>query len=341
MSTTNNNKIERRSFVEVCASQGDAFELVGYCALYNVESKDLGGFVEILAPGCFDRSLSNGDPVYFCFNHSVSAILARSDNGTLELSSDDKGLRFKAKLNRNISLHKDIYESCRSGLYRECSFGFTVGPDGQKWANGVRTITDCRLIDTSLVGMPAYEGTSASARSRIPSTEDLRARLARINKQIDKQDHESEDEARRKRADELGVKIYGTNQRSYDGDDKDTAMDELQELCDARYGQNRYKVIDCDGTRSKGYAIVRDMCSDSEDFYAVDYDEDDEQDERQLQPGHVSSLCKKLRFTSNRRRVMPQGTTWSKSKRALDVASEWLNRADERAMQQRIAAASR
>ncbi len=160
-------------------SQGDKFQIAGYAALFNSPSKNLGGFVETIAPGAFDRALRENQLVRFTFNHSMDAVLARTDNGSLVLSKDAKGLRFVAQLNPNIQQHRDLFEACRSGLYNECSFAFTAKPTGQTWsADGTqRTLTDVDLADVSLVGVAAYEGTSASARSATASTNDLLERV--------------------------------------------------------------------------------------------------------------------------------------------------------------------
>src|SRR5579864_2692450 len=159
-------------------SAGDKFQIAGYAALFNSPSKNLGGFVETIAPGAFDRALREKQLVRFTFNHSMDAVLARSDNSSLALSTDSKGLRFVAQLNSNIQQHRDIFEACKAGLYNECSFAFTVAPNGQTWStDGTRrTLTDIDLADVSLVGVPAYSGTSASARSASVSTGDLLAR---------------------------------------------------------------------------------------------------------------------------------------------------------------------
>src|ERR1700761_5644624 len=109
-------------------SQGDKFQIAGYAALFNSPSKNLGGFVETIAPGAFDRALREKQVVRFTFNHSMDAVLARSDNGTLALATDKKGLRFTAQLNPSIQQHKDIFEACKAGLYDECSFAFSVAP---------------------------------------------------------------------------------------------------------------------------------------------------------------------------------------------------------------------
>jgi uncharacterized protein len=218
-------------------SQGDKFQLTGYAALFNSPSKNLGGFVETIAPGAFDRALREKQVVRFTFNHSMDAVLARSDNGTLVLATDKKGLRFTAQLNKNIQQHKDIFEACRAGLYNECSFAFTVAPDGQQWSpDGTqRTLLDVDLLDCSLVGVPAYEGTSASARSAASSdVNDLRARVLAM----------PADWARQERAYRLGLEIAADQRAARavaesddEDDDTDEEMDSLRSALANHFGK--------------------------------------------------------------------------------------------------------
>src|SRR5579863_8217754 len=129
-------------------SQGEEFVITGYAALFNSPSKNLGGFVETIAPQAFERTLAEKPVVRFTFNHSLDDVLARTDNGTLALNTDSKGLKFRAQLNPKITRHSDLWEACRSGLYNECSFAFTVHePGGQSWSpDGTqRTLLDVDL----------------------------------------------------------------------------------------------------------------------------------------------------------------------------------------------------
>ena len=177
-------KIEQRTLSVELRAEPD-FVIAGYGALFNSPSKNLGGFVETIAPTAFTRSLAEKAPVQFTFNHSQDFILARNNsNGTLQLTTDAKGLRFRAQLNSKIQSHCDIWEACRSGLYTECSFAFIVAENGQSWSpDGTqRTLLDVDLIDVSLVGTPAYEGTSATARNADGAyVEAMRARLGTMN----------------------------------------------------------------------------------------------------------------------------------------------------------------
>lgn len=170
-------KIEQRSFAGTlrAASDEGKFELRGYAAAFNSLSKDLGGFKERLAPGCFKRSLDEGDDVFALFNHDRNIILGRRSAKTLDVAEDDKGLKFAVRLNPASQSHRDIYASVQRGDISECSFAFTVNDDadqdledatdekGQRFIR--RTIKRCSLLDVSVVTYPAYNTTSVQARS--------------------------------------------------------------------------------------------------------------------------------------------------------------------------------
>jgi len=218
-------------------SQGDQFQISGYAALFDSPSKNLGGFVETIAPGAFDRALQEKQVVRFTFNHSLDAVLARSDNGTLALTTDSKGLKFKAQLNNNIQQHRDLFEACKSGLYNECSFAFTVPPDGQRWSpDGTqRTLLDVDLLDCALVSQPAYEGTSAAARSAaaIVGKSDLLTRLLAM----------PADWARQERLNALGQEIAADERAARAAaadeaeDDTDEEMDNLRSALANHFGK--------------------------------------------------------------------------------------------------------
>jgi len=139
--------------------------------MFNSPSQDLGGFIEIIRPGAFAKSIANGDDVRCLFNHEADNILGRNTAGTLRLKEDSVGLFFECDLG-NQSYATDLYESIKRGDVNQCSFGFFCREDN--WlptseAPGVlREILEAELMDVSPVTYPAYLATSLSARSLFP-----------------------------------------------------------------------------------------------------------------------------------------------------------------------------
>ena len=145
---------------------GDKPTVVGYGAVFNSESNDLGGFREYIAPGAFEGRLE--DDVRFLVNHDANLILARTTNGTLRLSVDEKGLRYEADL-PNTSTARDLMELLKNGTISQSSFAFTVEEDSWEVKDGmnIRTIDKVsQLYDVSSVTYPAYNDASSSVALR-------------------------------------------------------------------------------------------------------------------------------------------------------------------------------
>ncbi len=165
---------ETRTMSAELRTMGDEFSLIGYAATFNSWSKDLGGFREKILPGAFTRSLNAKADVKALFNHDPSKILGRTLSGTLTLSTDAKGLRFRCQLDKENQSHRDLYASIKRGDISECSFAFSVAQDGDMWVEGMdpdtnqrtslRTLKDVDLLDVSAVTNPAYDNTAVGAR---------------------------------------------------------------------------------------------------------------------------------------------------------------------------------
>lgn len=172
-------EIERRDFVfedtdELVIEQradGRA-AIVGYAAVYNRLSLDLGGFREEILPGAFDKILNRQrgrQDVVALFNHDSNIVLGRTSSGTLELSGDDKGLRYV--VTPPVS-RADVLELIQRRDVRGSSFAFTVDKSGEGFRQGddgkaVRQIREVSgLYDVGPVLVPAYPSTSASVAMR-------------------------------------------------------------------------------------------------------------------------------------------------------------------------------
>lgn len=149
--------------IEVRESDSDDMMLEGYAAVYNSET-DLGHFREVIRPGAFDDVLDND--VRALINHDPNLILGRTTNGTLELSVDERGLKYKVKLG-DQQYAKDFYESVKRGDISQSSFAFTI--DKQSWneERTVRSVDKVRqLLDVSPVTYPAYAAATVQARDQ-------------------------------------------------------------------------------------------------------------------------------------------------------------------------------
>lgn len=146
--------------------------LFGYAAIFNQLSTDPAlGFREKIRPGAFARSIRTKADVQCLQEHNPTMILGRTKSGTLRLAEDTRGLQFECDLPETTA-GRDVRELCRRGDLSECSFGFVA--QDQDWEDGydekaqrcvIRTLKDVDILDVSVVGSPAYEGTSANVRS--------------------------------------------------------------------------------------------------------------------------------------------------------------------------------
>ena len=137
----------------------------GYAALFDTDSRDLG-FRETISKRAFDGRLE--DNVILTFNHDANLILDRNMGGTLQLSVDERGLRYDATL-PNTTTGNDVAELMKRGLLYESSFAFTVeeddwSKDGDVTRREIKKIG--RLVDVSIVGVGAYANTDVALRSK-------------------------------------------------------------------------------------------------------------------------------------------------------------------------------
>jgi HK97 family phage prohead protease len=166
-------------------------EIVGYACTWRTRT-NIGQFYEVIDPKPF--SSLNTDDVVCLVNHNDDQILGRAGKN-LELTQDDIGLRFSCAI-ADTTIARDCYSNLKAGILSECSFAFTVNPNGETWTSlpdgsTLRTLKNLRLWDVSIVTSPAYPGTSAGARNIVAA--EVEARMASIVAQNDT-------EARRQRA---------------------------------------------------------------------------------------------------------------------------------------------
>jgi len=176
-------EVERRAVPAELRADPTGKKIQGYAALFGslsevLQSEDLGGFREILLPGCFRSALAGAD-VRALFNHDANMILGRTAAGTLRLKEDTRGLAFEIDL-PDTQAARDLMVSMKRGDVNQCSFGFNVAEGGDTWRKNsagvwIRSIKKIeKLYDVSPVTFPAYQETSCAVRSRFDLLKDPR-----------------------------------------------------------------------------------------------------------------------------------------------------------------------
>ena len=162
-------ELERRSFpvseIRIQRSQGNPL-IVGYAAVFDSLSENLGGFREKIARGAFKNSLKRGDDVRALFNHNPDYVLGRTLSNTLRLQEDRKGLRIEIDP-PDTSFSKDLITSINRGDIDQMSFGFLTKSDDWETTHegdNIRTLNEVDLIDVSPVTFPAYHDTQIAVR---------------------------------------------------------------------------------------------------------------------------------------------------------------------------------
>lgn len=163
------NAVEQRhtaGTVELRA-KGANPKMGGYALKYNTLSQNLGGFVERIAPGTFDKSLADQIDVLARFQHDDLFLLGRTSTGSLRLANDAVGLDYEVDM-PDTDYARNLAALAERGDVAHSSFAFRTLEDS--WSvtdNGfpLRTLQQAVLVDVAPVVTPAYTDTSSGLRS--------------------------------------------------------------------------------------------------------------------------------------------------------------------------------
>ena len=141
----------------------------GYALVFNKESRDLGGFIEIIDPTSLDGVIEKSDILCLLNHNEDKGVLARSKFGigSLSLSVDDTGLKYRFEA-PDTALGNELLKGLKRGDISTSSFAFTI--DSDKWEKRtdgkyLRRITKFKeLFDVSPVYKEAYPDTSVACR---------------------------------------------------------------------------------------------------------------------------------------------------------------------------------
>ena len=138
----------------------EEMRIEGYAVVFN--SPETYSYTEVIDEHALDEA--DMSDVVLRYNHNDSfMVLARTRNKSLELNVDEKGLMIDAKLQDDITDHRNIYNAIKSGLIDKQSFAFTVDEDEYDYDTDTRTIKKIgRLFDVSVVDQPFYNSTDVS-----------------------------------------------------------------------------------------------------------------------------------------------------------------------------------
>lgn len=137
----------------------------GYFAVYGQQTELWPGAFEEIAPGAFDKTLS--DDIRALTNHDTTLVLGRTKAGTLELKSDSRGLWGRIKVNRDDSDAMNTYARVKRGDVDQCSFGFDIISETTDWREDGTvkwTMTEIKLYEVTVCTFPQYPETGIQAR---------------------------------------------------------------------------------------------------------------------------------------------------------------------------------
>lgn len=142
----------------------------GYALKFNTLSRNLGGFVERIAPSFPQKSRGDGWPdIMARYNHDNNMLLGTTGGQTLTLRIDDVGLDYEVDPPK---ARDDVVELVQRGDVRRSSFAWDATTTEDDWTvtdQGfpLRTLVSGKLIDVAPCNsaIAAYLDTSSALRS--------------------------------------------------------------------------------------------------------------------------------------------------------------------------------
>ena len=160
--------------LEVREEQDGQKIVEGYATVFDQEYRLWGDDHFEVLESVDRRALEDADmeDVIFQYDHE-GRVFARKSNGTLEVRTDERGLRIRAELG-GTEIGRQLYEEIKGGYTTKMSFGFKAKKDERKEERDEETgkvtvhrkITEIKkLYDVSAVSLPANDATEISARN--------------------------------------------------------------------------------------------------------------------------------------------------------------------------------
>jgi HK97 family phage prohead protease len=137
---------------------GNLTTLTGYALVWNVLSSDRGGYFVRLLPG----SATFLTPTFALYNHDYGAPLARNDDGTLRITSDDYGVKVEIDV-PNTTLGRDLQTLIARQTIRGMSFAMVPGGESETTTEDGQEIITFSKFDAdevTITAIPAFDDTS-------------------------------------------------------------------------------------------------------------------------------------------------------------------------------------
>lgn len=163
---------------------GDQPRIGGYAAKFNKESRNLGGFIEVVTPSFFNKSKGDGWPdVMARYNHDDNQLLGTVGAGTLSLRVDEIGLDYDVTPPKAAAY---VVELVQRGDVRKSSFAFRTPPGGDDWGMSEqgypqRNLLSGQLVDVAPVNSPAYVDTPTALRALADPASEQAGELRRLS----------------------------------------------------------------------------------------------------------------------------------------------------------------
>ena len=137
----------------------------GYASTFDTVY-DVGWFDEVVRSGAFAKTLRENSNIVSLLNHDQNYVIARTNNKTLTLREDSKGL-YTESTPADTTWEKDLLIKIKRGDQKEMSFAFQTVKDTWRTENGrqLRELLEVKLFDVSVVTNGANNKTDASVRS--------------------------------------------------------------------------------------------------------------------------------------------------------------------------------
>jgi len=173
--TVPDREVRRVERLELRQSDDGLPMIEGYATVYDYRydiggGPDMGGFTEVIATGAASKSAQEAD-VRLLANHG-GLPPARTRSGTLQLESDDIGLKVRATLDPTNPAAQEVRSAMERGDVDQMSFAFRVVRDQWNADYSERTISEVKLFDVSVVTYPANPATVVKLRADDQPAED-------------------------------------------------------------------------------------------------------------------------------------------------------------------------